>query len=171
MKTKPLPPIEILKNVLSYDKESGKFIRNNFKRTGKPMEAGFIYTRGDKKRQDVRIKIGDVAYLAHRLAWMLHTGVDPLDNEIDHKNGDSTDNRFCNLRLVDRTVNCRNAKKRADNKSGITGVSFDKRKLMWVTQTGTDNGRVCKAFDNLLDACCFRLSLLNKINYSKRHGV
>lgn len=176
MKTKRLPELSILKSKLEYNSKNGVFTRKPHHSLGSQKskagkKAGFIYTRPDGKRRDVRIKINSISYLAHRLAWMMQTGSDPLDNEIDHKNGDSTDNRFCNLRLVDRTVNCRNAKKRSDNKSGITGVSFDKAKGLWVTQTGTGSGRVCKAFNNLLDACCFRISLMNKVNYSRRHGL
>lgn len=66
----------------------------------------------------------------HRLAWFITHGELPL-NCIDHINQDKTDNRICNLRDVTQSVNCRNKKRRSDNTSGVTGVSFCKKNKQW----------------------------------------
>ena len=43
---------------------------------------------------------------------------------VDHKNGDTLNNRRSNLRLADKRKNAINAKKRRDNKSGFKGVCW-----------------------------------------------
>jgi hypothetical protein len=45
-------------------------------------------------------------YLVHRIIWLMFNGKLPND-ELDHINGDRTDNRIKNLREADRTTNCR----------------------------------------------------------------
>jgi len=46
------------------------------------------------------------------------------NNVVDHKNGDRSDNRWCNLRDCTQSVNIQNLKgPRRDNRSGYLGVS------------------------------------------------
>lgn len=60
--------------------------------------------------------------LAHRVAWFLHFGIDPIEHVIDHINGDICDNRIANLRLASVRENSYNRKLRV-NASGLpTGV-------------------------------------------------
>jgi hypothetical protein len=51
--------------------------------------------------------------------------------DVDHINGNKSDNRRSNLRIVTRLQNCHNAPKRTSNTSGYKGVGFDKRKNKW----------------------------------------
>ena len=53
---------------------------------------------------------------------------------IDHKNHNTMDNRKCNLRYGNASNNAMNRKLRDDNTSGITGVSFDSTKGLWLAQ-------------------------------------
>ena len=46
--------------------------------------------------------------------------------QIDHINGNTLDNRKCNLRLATASENCRNRVRMSTNKSGYMGVHFDK---------------------------------------------
>jgi hypothetical protein len=46
-------------------------------------------------------------------------------NQIDHVNGDKSDNRIENLRQATPTQNSCNVGKRARNKSGFKGVSYE----------------------------------------------
>lgn len=86
--------------------------------------------------------------LAHRLAWLWMHGKWPT-LEIDHINGDRTDNRIANLREATRTQQAWNGGRRRNNKSGRVGVFFDKWRGQWVSvmQSGKTSHR--KRFDTL----------------------
>lgn len=117
---------EDIKRFLHYNPENGLFYRNQNRGPHKSgSQAGSI-------RQDgyVRIQIFDKQYLGHRLAWLLFYGEEP-SLEIDHINGDRSDNRIKNLRLVSCAQNNQNKAISKSNKSGIPGVWFDSRKKMW----------------------------------------
>ncbi len=48
---------------------------------------------------------------------------------VDHINGDTLDNRRCNLRTCSNKENVRNSKLRKSNKTGYKGVQFINKKL------------------------------------------
>ncbi|CAB4241039.1 HNH nuclease [uncultured Caudovirales phage] len=61
-------------------------------------------------------------YYMHRLAWLYMTGEWPT--EVDHINRDKQDNRWCNLRDVQHSLNQLNHETaRLDNKVGLRGVT------------------------------------------------
>lgn len=104
-----------LKCLLHYNPYTGIF-----KWVSKPnrrIPIGSVAGVESKKR--IQIRIDGKVYRAHRLAWLYMYGSWP-SYEIDHKNGDSTDNRIDNLRDVPHQLNLQN-KKRA-NKSSSTGI-------------------------------------------------
>jgi hypothetical protein len=74
---------------------------------------------------------------AHRVIWKYKTGEEPP--EIDHIDGDPTNNRWENLRAANRAINSRNMPQRKDNTSGVTGVHA--RGDRWITQI-MDRGQV-----------------------------
>ena len=82
-------PLDIAKQKLSYDKETGVFTWLSTARKG--MEAGseseFGYTR---------IQVANRWVFAHRLAWAFYYGEYP-DHFVIHKNNDRRDNRIINL--------------------------------------------------------------------------
>lgn len=69
-------------------------------------------------------------YLAHRVAWGLHTGSWPI-NCIDHVNGDPSDNRIGNLREATHSQNQHNRVAYKNNTSGYKGVSWNKGACKW----------------------------------------
>ena len=74
------------------------------------------------------------SYQAHRLAWFWMTGRWP--SEVDHRNGIKSDNKWANLREVDRSANNQN-KRRAqrNNRTGLLGVGKDRggyRARIWL---------------------------------------
>lgn len=55
------------------------------------------------------------------------SGMDIDGMEIDHINGDTMDNRLCNLRLATRLNQAHNVSPKSNNKLGIRGVCYSKR--------------------------------------------
>jgi len=101
---------------ISYDPATGVFTRlRNDKRADTSMTIGY---------RRVRLSVGKQQHemLAHRLAWLFLHGEWP-ENEIDHVNGDRSDNRAANIRHVTRKQNARNISLRSDNRSGVLGVN------------------------------------------------
>ena len=125
------PTVEQLKELLSYDADAGTFRwkhrpRESFARDA---DAGRFANRyagkevgGLNQKGYAVIAIYGRVIPAHRIAWAMTTGVWP-HGEIDHINQIRSDNRLCNLRHVDRTINAQNRTKAlSNNKSGFLGV-------------------------------------------------
>ena len=69
-------------------------------------------------------------YLIHRLAWISYYGVWPYD-QLDHIDGNRSNNRIENLREVDNAENTQNQiRPRADNRLGIMGVHNSRGKYL-----------------------------------------
>ncbi len=117
---------EKARELVEYDPETGKFYwRNRVSKMRCGSEAGYANPRGYRQ-----ISFQGKRYLAHRLAWLISYGRWPRE-QIDHINGNPSDNRLCNLREASQTQNNCN-KRRRDNSSGFKGVSFSKRRRLWV---------------------------------------
>jgi hypothetical protein len=80
---------------------------------------------------------------AHRVAWLHYHGERVPDGMfVDHINGDPSDNRISNLRLVTPLQSQFNRAPRKDSKAGLKGVAFDNRKksrpwMAMMAQEGT----------------------------------
>ena len=61
----------------------------------------------------------------------VHRFIHPEWTETDHANRDKTDNRRCNLRECTHQENNRNRSISSSNKSGTTGVSWEKARKAW----------------------------------------
>ena len=87
----------------------------------KCVNKGGIAGHVDYSRPYVRITINRQKHLAHRLIYMMFHGSMP--KIIDHINGNPSDNRLCNLRLADRSLNMQNQRRaRSDSATGVLGV-------------------------------------------------
>jgi hypothetical protein len=76
-----------------------------------------------------RVYIDGKSYKAHRVIWLWVYGEGV--ESIDHINHNGLDNKLANLRSVTTTENARNVRRRADNKSGVTGVSWWRARNKW----------------------------------------
>lgn len=92
--------------------------------------------------------VGKKLRLSHRIVWLLATGNWPGEGvEIDHINGNPSDNRLENLRETTRSENQQNTHKARKNNlsSGVLGVSWHKATGKWEAQIkapGTKNKRI-----------------------------
>ena len=123
---------EELKQKLSYDPHTGDFVwivrtRGKGGMIEDGTKAGFI------NDGYVLIGIGRKKFFAQRLAWLYMTGEWP-GFVVDHKDRNRANNSFGNLRPATWIENCRNKSLRSDNKTGITGVSFDSARGGWAAR-------------------------------------
>jgi len=108
-----------LKSLLHYDPETGVFT-NIARRIGIVVGsvAGYLNCGGYRY-----IGVDRSYYAAHRLAWLYVHGAWPT-NQIDHIDGNRSNNVLTNLREATHAENSQNQRKaRADSSSGFLGVS------------------------------------------------
>jgi len=113
--------------------------------------------------------------LAHRVVWFMHYGEPaPQDMQIDHINGDPSDNRISNLRVVTHRENQLNRKKRKRKVNdryvltSVPGIKFDKKQLCYVV-TGISE-ELCRTYD-FDDAKYVRWGWEFDNGYHELHGV
>lgn len=150
--------------LFQYDKNSGQiFWRKSRPGATAGKEAGSITAQGYRQ-----ICTGGRAYQSHRIAVLLVTGKWP-EGEVDHLNGNRSDNRWENLRVVSRTQNMRNKSFRTVTKSGHAGIYRQNNK--WRVKVGAGAGQIhIGYFDKIEDAIAARLAAEKALNYSSRHG-
>lgn len=78
----------------------------------------------------LRVQLLGSKYLLHRLAWLHVHGHWP-DGEVDHIDGNPRNNALSNLRVVSMAENRKNAARRVDNRSGVTGVRWEATSGKW----------------------------------------
>ena len=103
--------------VLKYDISTGLFYWRVHRSKG--IREGGLAGHADH-RGYTRISIDNKKYLAHRLAWYYMCGEWP-DSDLDHIDGDKTNNRVENLRRCTKAQNSYNASY-AKGSTGIKGV-------------------------------------------------
>ncbi len=172
---------EYLHEALNYDAESGRWYwkerpRHHFKTShgwkivnarNAGTETGLSFARGY-----CIIAMNYTKYLAHRLAF-LYMG-DDMPTEVDHINHIKTDNRWNNLRAVDRIQNCQNAARKKNNKSGETGVWLDKSKKTnkWVVQIRVNRKLIYLGrFFEFDDAVAARRKANETYGFHPNHGT
>lgn len=150
MATNILPSVDVLKELLVCDIKNGKLY-------WKPRSGKWFKTERSFKTWNARYagkeaftaslqgyktgSINDVSLRAHRVIWAMTYGYWPK-NQIDHIDGDRSNNRIENLREATNQENRINTGKRSNNKSGYKGVWWSKQKNRWVSEV--KKGRIRK---------------------------
>lgn len=174
----PITP-ELLRQLFDYDPLTGKF---TFKPRGAEWfasparaEVWNLKYAGKEALRTVNAigylqgQVNQKIMMAHRVAYMIAHGIVP--HEIDHINGDRTDNRIANLRAVSRAENTRNKMLHASNVSGVSGVYQEKRRGRWVAQIGLKNRRIhLGTFMTMEEAIAARQKANSKLGYHANHG-
>jgi hypothetical protein len=115
-----------LKELLHYAPETGVFTwKVSHPRAPLGAVAGAVDHYGY-----IVVRLDTVLYKAHRLAWLYVHGEWPSKG-LDHINRDKSDNRMCNLRIADQSVNMHNVATRVNSKSGVAGVTWRADRKKW----------------------------------------
>ncbi|AUR90719.1 hypothetical protein NVP1149O_65 [Vibrio phage 1.149.O._10N.286.55.A12] len=184
MKTAKMPSKEYLQECLDYNSDTGIFTWKtrpvnhfvsshgykvwNAKYAGKMAGSEWVSFKGKKY---LRISINKKHYKAHRLAFAI-MGVNIDGIEIDHDDGNGLNNKWLNISKSDRNANMQNTRKRSDNTSGCTGVSWHNPNKTWKARIYVNGKEKCIGyFKNKDDAVKARLEASCRYGYNKNHGV
>lgn len=158
MKAKPLP-MDIIRDALKLDPTSRSHLtwkerpQSHFDCTGKYGEyrwrgwnTRFAGSSAGTERPNgcgnyyFVVTINNRPYKAHRIVYALAHGIDAIDLQIDHIDGDGLNNKPDNLRLATKTENMQNREKTRKNTSGKKGVCWHNQAEKWLAQIKI-NGR------------------------------
>ena len=185
MRTSHQIPVDLAHESFSYDEEVGALIwrfrplshfhdesyqkRWNARFAGK--RAGCLKSSGDGRNYH-RIYFAGRFFHAHRIIWAMHHGDIPAGKHIDHVDGDGTNNRLANLRVVSPTGNNANMKLRRDNKSGRVGVRFYEQSKKWRAE-GCVNGKAVRLghYATFDEAVAARRDWERENQFHQNHGA
>ena len=157
---------ELLKQLFRYDPETGDlFYKERLQhlfRTPKDCVVWNKRFKGKKAKSETHINgesflrayVDGKSLLQHRLIYLLVTGESP--KYLTHKNGNTLDNRFCNLVVSEKKRDFSN--KLLNLKAGIKGVYWDNTGQRWIVSFRSKTIGTCK---NHLDAISMRKSAEN----------
>jgi hypothetical protein len=136
-KTKTIPSTRRLAQLLLIDRSSPSGLRWKTNVNSRARAGGVAGSR-DKiigRHQYWYLNIDGVRFLAHRIIYSMHYDLDIEGFEIDHLNGDGSDNRIENLRLATIQQNKQNRRTPRNNTSGVKGV-------LWLASAGKWEARI-----------------------------
>ena len=161
--------LDEVKRRLRYEPQTGLiFWRDGNLRAGKQA-----FTYKNKRgyfSSTFRHSSGTTSLSAHRVAWALHFSQWPT-GQIDHINGDRSDNRIENLRDVINAENAKNMSLSKSNSSGVCGVYRHSQTKKWTAQINV-NGRAIGlgCFDLFSEAVIARKAAERVLGYHENHG-
>ena len=121
---------------------------------------------GYESRGYIEVSIDSRTYRAHRVIYAMFYSKWP-SNQIDHINGNRSDNRIVNIRDVTSVENGRNRKKYSNNSSGVNGVYYHNGYKKWVAQIGRKHIGSYFDFNDAVEA---RTAADLEYSYHENHG-
>lgn len=112
-----LPTQARLQELFDYDPETGVF---HWRNARGPRAAGAV-AGNIRKDGYVRICINWNDFLAHRLAWIYMHGLTIGGAEVDHIDGNPSNNAIANLRLATSSEQRQNSRPRSSSNSPLKG--------------------------------------------------
>ena len=161
MKIKPLPSQGLLRELYDYNQDTGEFVRKT--KTGTKKIKPIL----SSSYRQARVK--GTKFSVARLIWMWVYGQDPKNMWIDHINGNKTDNRIKNLRLVSPIENARNMRLYKTNKTGVAGIDMYKGKYR-VRIKINKNEIFLGYYEDLDEAIDVRKKAEQHFGFHKNHG-
>lgn len=153
-----LPPQKELRKQFEYQEDTGRLVRIYHPKKNQQRLVGKV--AGSRHRAGgYQINVNGYTYLHSRIVWAYHFG-DPGNKEIDHIDGDRSNDRIENLRLATRAENEWNKGTNAQNTSGHKGVSWYKRTGKWRVDVC---GRTYGYFSDLEEAIAKRLEVATSL--------
>ena len=185
MTDKKPPSPSVLRQLIDYDPETGALVWRvrdvsfftdgkksalvamntwNARCAGKPALNGKMSSGYFSGRIFVR------HYLSHRVAWAIYSGAWP-ERQIDHINGNKSDNRIVNLRSATSQENSKNRAIGIKNTSGTIGVSWSEQKSKWLVRINKNGRQIAiGSFKSKDDAISARAKASLEYGYHANHG-
>lgn len=141
--------LNTIRSFLNYDAETGFLLWSK-----SPASRICVGDRAGRKNTNGYryVKICGVTYLEHRLIWFYVFGEWPRQ-QIDHIDGDKSNNRIDNLRDVGESINKQNRRAaRVDSRTGVLGVRLNKSGKYETKIKAGDRRLYVGSFDTLEEA-------------------
>lgn len=152
---RPLPDQQALLAMFRYEPKTGLiYWRHGRRAFTTQTQNGYMQGR-----------IDGVLFYAHRVIWKMVHGTEPP--QIDHRNGQRSNNKLRNLRAADAKLNGRNRGLRHDCKTGLAGVNYVPRLRRWRAYI---QGRHLGYFDTPDAAKSARIAANAALGFTARPG-
>ena len=177
--------VRLLRRLINYDRQTGemrwkprpvwmfahgKHGRETLAKVWNDRYAGQLTMHSPDGHGYLRGHIFKRSYGKHRLVFAFHHGRWPA-GDIDHINGNPSDNRIENLRDVSQSENHKNRAVQRNNKSGCTGVRWHKACGHWEALMKVDRQwKFLGSFKNKEDAIACRKAAEKRYGFHENHG-
>lgn len=161
-----LPPLHVLEEHFEYQPWTGKLLAaKDYRLWREGLEVGWSNALGYRQ-----VRLHGKSYYVHRIIWVIIHGEISPHMEVDHIDGNPSNNAIYNLRLVTASQNARNQKLHRRNTTGVQGISTlvraDGSPKFILRMGGTHLG----VFDTLEAAAQRRLELAERYGFHPNHG-
>lgn len=166
METIKLPDREELLEVFNYDKKTGKLFYKETKSGRSSKEAVSKDVEGY-----LRVCLNYKTYRLHRIIYKMVHGDFDESLQIDHVDGNVSNNRIKNLKAKTTSGNAKNQKTPKDNKTGQIGVCYRKSTKRYRVSISVDKKqKELGTFKTLEEAIKVRKESEKQYGYHENHG-